>query len=253
MRIMSWNVNGIRALTNKIDLIQLVKDRNIDILCLQEVKACEDQICLSIPDFKVYWNAAEKKGYSGVAIYTKFTPLSVTYGINKEEHDKEGRVLTLEYEEFYLVNVYTPNSKEKLARLNYRLSWEDEFLKYLKKLEEKKPVIFCGDLNVAHEEIDIKNPKENVGNAGFSPQERAAFTNLLNHGFIDSFRYLYPDKVKYSWWSYRMMARPRNIGWRIDYFVLSQSLKNRIIDSEILNEIEGSDHCPVVLTLKDSK
>jgi exodeoxyribonuclease-3 len=251
MKIMSRNVNGIRAVLGKLDLTKLVESLNIDILCLQEVKAEKEQVNFYISGYDAYRNSAKtKKGYSGVAIYTRIKPISVAYGIGKEEHDQEGRVITLEFPDYYLITVYTPNSKEHLARLPYRMVWEDEFLSYLKKLEEKKPIVFCGDLNVAHEEIDLKNPKENVGNAGFSPEERQKFTHLLDNGFIDTFRYLYPNKTEYSRWSYRMRARERNIGWRIDYFVISKPLLDRLVDSEILGDIQGSDHCPVLLTLK---
>ncbi len=221
-----------------------------DVFCLQETKLQEGQIVLDLPGYHQYWNYAEKKGYSGTAVFTKNEPLAVSYGIGVEEHDHEGRVITLEFEDYYLITVYTPNAQDGLARIDYRMSWEDAFLVYLKKLEEKKPVVFCGDLNVAHEEIDLKNPKSNRGNAGFSDEERGKMTDLLNSGFIDTFRYFYPEREGiYSWWSYRFHARENNAGWRIDYFIVSEALKNRLKSADIHNEIYGSDHCPVELVL----
>jgi len=251
MKLMSWNVNGIRAVSKKLDLAQMVMDFDLDALCLQEVKAEAHQIDLEIEGYQKFWNhALSKKGYSGTAIYTRLPVVSSSYGINIEEHDQEGRVITLELEKYYLVNVYTPNSKDGLLRIDYRVVWEKAFLAYLKKLEQHKPVILCGDLNVAHNEIDLANPGQNHQSPGFSPQERERFNALLTHGFIDTFRYLYPETVKYSWWSYRSFARERNVGWRIDYFVVSNVLKDQIVDAKIFNEIEGSDHCPVLLELK---
>lgn len=250
MKFVSWNVNGLRACVTK-GFLDYFKEVDADIFAVQETKLQEGQIDLNLEGYHQYWNYAEKKGYSGTAIFTKKEPLSVSYGIGIEEHDKEGRVITAEYDDFYFVTVYTPNSKEELARLDYRMIWEDEFKAYLKKLEEKKPVIVCGDLNVAHKEIDLKNPNSNRRNAGFTDEERGKLTELLNAGFIDTFRFLYPDKEGvYSWWSYRFNARKNNAGWRIDYFLVSNSLKDKIIDSQIHTEVLGSDHCPVVLELK---
>ena len=249
-KYISWNVNGLRAVIKK-GFLEYIKEQNPDIIGLQEIKLSEGQLDLEIPGYNMYYNYAERKGYSGTAIFTKEKPINVTYGIGIEEHDNEGRVITAEFSEYYFVTVYTPNSKDKLLRLDYRMIWEDEFLKYLKNLEKSKPVIVCGDLNVAHKEIDLKNPKTNTRNPGFTIEERNKFTNLLDSGFIDTFRYFYPDKeFAYSWWSYRGNARKNNTGWRIDYFCVSESLKNRITDAEIQSNIEGSDHCPVVLYIK---
>ena len=229
------------------------KEADADIFCIQESKLQEGQISLELPGYHQYWNYAVKKGYSGTAIFTKEEPLSVSYGLGLEEHDQEGRVITLEFPDFYMVTVYTPNSQDGLARLDYRMTWEEEFLKYLKKLEEKKPVIFCGDLNVAHKEIDLKNPKTNRKNAGFTDEEREKFSVLLENGFIDTFRYFYPDlKDAYSWWSYRFHAREKNAGWRIDYFLVSPQLKERLEDAVIYKDVFGSDHCPVALILKEA-
>lgn len=249
-KYISWNVNGLRAVIKK-GFLEYIEEENPDIIGLQEIKLSEGQLDLEIPGYNMYYNYAERKGYSGTAIFTKEKPINVTYGIGIEEHDNEGRVITAEFSEYYFVTVYTPNSKDKLLRLDYRMIWEDEFLKYLKNLEKSKPVIVCGDLNVAHKEIDLKNPKTNTRNPGFTIEERNKFTNLLDSGFIDTFRYFYPDKeFAYSWWSYRGNARKNNTGWRIDYFCVSESLKNRITDAEIQSNIEGSDHCPVVLYMK---
>ena len=250
MKLISWNVNGLRACVQK-GFLEFFREIDADIFCIQESKLQEGQIALDLEGYRQYWNYAEKKGYSGTAIFAKTEPISVAYGIGVEEHDHEGRVITLEYADFYMVTVYTPNSQDGLARLDYRMRWEDAFLAYLKKLEEKKPVIFCGDLNVAHEEIDLKNPKTNHNNAGFTDQERGKFTQLVENGFVDTFRYFYPDTAGvYSWWSYRMKARERNAGWRIDYFVVSQSLKDRLLGAKIHTEVMGSDHCPVELTVE---
>ncbi|MGP1494699.1 MAG: exodeoxyribonuclease III [Streptobacillus sp.] len=249
-KYISWNVNGLRAVIKK-GFLEYIEEQNPDIIGLQEIKLSEGQLDLEIPGYNMYYNYAERKGYSGTAIFTKEKPINVTYGIGIEEHDNEGRVITAEFSEYYFVTVYTPNSKDKLLRLDYRMIWEDEFLKYLKNLEKSKPVIVCGDLNVAHKEIDLKNPKTNTRNPGFTIEERNKFTNLLDSGFIDTFRYFYPYKeFAYSWWSYRGNARKNNTGWRIDYFCVSESLKNRITDAEIQSNIEGSDHCPVVLYMK---
>lgn len=249
-KLISWNVNGLRACVKK-GFLDYFKDVDADIFCIQESKLQEGQIDLNLEGYYDYWNYAEKKGYSGTAIFTKEKPLNVTLGLGIEEHDKEGRVITLEFEDFYMITVYTPNSQDKLARIDYRMSWEDAFLNYLKELEKNKPVIVCGDLNVAHKEIDLKNPKTNRNNAGFSDQEREKFSNLLSNGFIDTFRYFYPDKEgAYSWWSYRFNARANNAGWRIDYFLTSNSLKDRLVSADIHNEIFGSDHCPVELIIK---
>lgn len=250
MRLISWNVNGLRACVQK-GFMEYFTQADADIFCIQESKLQEGQISLETPGYFQYWNYAEKKGYSGTAVFTRTEPLSVTYGLGIEEHDHEGRVITLEYGEFYLVTVYTPNSQDGLARLSYRMTWEDDFLVYLKHLEEKKPVIFCGDLNVAHREIDLKNPKTNRKNAGFTDEERAKFTRLTESGFIDTFRYFYPEQEGiYSWWSYRFRAREKNAGWRIDYFCVSESLKNRLVDAKIHTEVMGSDHCPVELEIR---
>lgn len=249
MKLISWNVNGLRACVQK-GFMDFFKEADADIFCIQESKLQEGQIELETPGYYQYWNYAKKKGYSGTAVFTKQEPISVSYGIGIEEHDQEGRVITLEFESFYFVTVYTPNSQNELARLDYRMKWEDDFLAYLKKLEEKKPVIFAGDLNVAHQEIDLKNPKTNRKNAGFTDEERAKFTQLTQRGFIDTFRYFYPEQEGiYSWWSYRFKAREKNAGWRIDYFCVSESLKNNLEDAKIHTEILGSDHCPVELTI----
>ena len=250
MKLISWNVNGLRAAVNK-GFIDIFKELDADIFCLQETKLQEGQIELNLDGYYDYWNYAEKKGYSGTAVFTKHKPLSVTYGLDIEEHDKEGRVITLNFEDFFLVNVYTPNSKRELLRLDYRMVWEDDFRKYLLNLSENKPVIICGDLNVAHKEIDLKNPKTNRKNAGFTDEERDKMTELLNSGFIDTFRYFYPDKEDaYSWWSNFGKARERNVGWRIDYFITSSSFESKLEDALIYPEIFGSDHCPVVLITK---
>ena len=252
MKLISWNVNGLRACVQK-GFLDFFHDSDADIFCIQETKLQEGQIDLKMEGYEQYWNYAKKKGYSGTAVFTKKKPLSVTYGLGIEEHDQEGRVITLEFEEFYFVTVYTPNSQNELARLDYRMQWEDDFLSYLKKLEEKKPVVFCGDLNVAHKEIDLKNPKTNRRNAGFTDEEREKFTQLLEHVFIDTFRYFYPDQEGiYSWWSYRFRAREKNAGWRIDYFCVSEVLREKLEDAKIHTEIFGSDHCPVELDLSIS-
>lgn len=250
MKLISWNVNGLRAVINK-GFMDFFKQIDADIFCIQETKMQEGQIELILDGYYQYFNSAIKKGYSGTAVFTKEKPINVTYGIRIEEHDQEGRIITAEYEKFYLVNCYTPNSKRELERLEYRKIWEDEIRKYLKKLEETKPVIYCGDLNVAHEEIDLKNPKTNHYSAGFTDEERNKMTELLNAGFIDSFRYLYPEKENaYTWWSYMMKAREKNVGWRIDYFITSNSLKEKIEDSKIHSEVMGSDHCPIELDIE---
>ena len=250
MKFISWNVNGIRACMGK-GFLDFFKETDADIFCLQETKLQAGQIDLELPGYHQYWNYAEKKGYSGTAIFAKEEALKVTYGIGVEEHDHEGRVITLEYPDFYFVTVYTPNSQNELARLDYRMKWEDDFLAYLKKLEVSKPVIFCGDLNVAHKEIDLKNPKTNRKNAGFTDEERGKFTALVDAGFIDTFRYFYPDlEGVYSWWSYRFSARAKNAGWRIDYFLTSSSLEGRLQDAFIYTEVMGSDHCPVGLLIQ---
>ncbi len=250
MKFISWNVNGLRACVKK-GFEEVFKEQDADIFCIQESKMQEGQLDLETPGYYQYWNYARKKGYSGTGIFTKKEPMSVSYGIGIEEHDQEGRVITLEFEEYYFITVYTPNSQTELARLSYRMQWEDDFLAYIKKLEEKKPVIFCGDLNVAHKEIDLKNPKTNRKNAGFTDEERGKFSVLLEAGFIDTFRYFYPDMEQiYSWWSYRFKAREKNAGWRIDYFIVSEALKDRLEDAKILTDIYGSDHCPVVLEMK---
>ncbi|WP_194190450.1 exodeoxyribonuclease III [Clostridium chrysemydis] len=249
-KLISWNVNGLRACVNK-GFMELFNEIDADFFCLQEIKLQDGQIDLALKDYYCYWNYAQKKGYSGTAIFSKIKPISVKLGLGIEEHDNEGRVITLEFEDFFLVNVYTPNSKDKLARLDYRMVWEDIFREYLEGLKEKKSVILCGDLNVAHEEIDLKNPKTNRKNAGFSDEERGKMTELLNSGFVDSFRYLYPDlEGAYSWWSYRFNARKNNAGWRIDYFIVSSDLKENIVDSLIYKDVMGSDHCPVGLIIK---
>ena len=249
MKLISWNVNGLRACCGK-GFEDYFNRMEADFFCLQETKMQEGQLDLQFMGYQSYWNYAEKKGYSGTAIYTKHQPLSVTYGIGVEEHDHEGRVITLEMEQFYLITVYVPNSQDGLKRLDYRMTWEDDFLSYLKKLEEKKPVVVCGDLNVAHQEIDLKNPKSNRKNAGFTDEERAKFSHWLEAGFTDTFRYFYPDqKDIYSWWSYRFKAREKNAGLRIDYFVTSASLNDKLVDAKIHTEVLGSDHCPVELLL----
>ena len=254
MKLVSWNVNGLRAVINK-GFEKFFKEVDADIFCIQETKMQEDQIDENLKgifkEYNSYWNSAEKKGYSGTAIFTKLRPNAVTYGIGIEEHDKEGRVITLEFDNFFMINCYTPNSKRELERLDYRMIWEDEFRKYLLKLNEIKPVIVCGDLNVAHEEIDLKNPKANRRNAGFTDEERNKMTELLNAGFVDTFRYLYPDKTDmYTWWSYMFKAREKNAGWRIDYFIVSKSIENKIKESYIYSDIMGSDHCPVGLDIE---
>lgn len=249
MKLISWNVNGLRACVQK-GFIDYFNEADADIFCIQESKLQEGQIDLDLPGYYQYWNYAVKKGYSGTAVFTKKEPLSAAYGIGIEEHDQEGRVITLEYETFYLVTVYTPNSQNELVRLDYRMRWEDDFLKYLKKLEEEKPVVFCGDLNVAHREIDLKNPKTNRRNAGFTDEERGKFTKAVEAGFVDTFRYFYPDKEGiYSWWSYRFKAREKNAGWRIDYFCVSKCLADKLVDTKIHTEVYGSDHCPVELDI----
>lgn len=249
MRFISWNVNGLRAVVKK-GFEDIFWSLDADFVCLQETKLQEGQISLDLPGYESYWCYAEKKGYSGTAIFTRHTPMSVSYNLGVPGHDSEGRVITLEYADFYLVCVYTPNSQDGLRRLDYRMSWEDDFREYLCKLDKQKPVIVCGDMNVAHEEIDLKNPATNHLNPGFSDEEREKFTELLDAGFIDTFRSLYPDRTDaYSWWSYRAAARQRNVGWRIDYFVVSERLRGNIKDAYILPEIMGSDHCPVGLDM----
>lgn len=272
MKFISWNVNGIRACVKK-GFLDFFNEADADIFCIQESKMQEGQLDLELPGYHQYWNYAVKKGYSGTGIFTKEEPMNVFYGLGIEEHDQEGRVITLEFEDYYFITVYTPNSQNELARLSYRMKWEEDFLAYLKKLEETKPVIFCGDLkesqpsltqeakpkkkpiiicgdfNVAATELDLKNPKNNVKNAGFTPEEREKFKTLLDSGFTDSYRYLHPDTEKYSWWSYRFKARERNAGWRIDYFLTSDSIKDKIKDAEILTDVMGSDHCPIELDI----
>ena len=252
MKLISWNVNGLRAALGK-NFMASFEALDADIFCLNETKLQEGQVSLELPGYAQYWNCAEKKGYSGVAVFTKIPPLSVRKGIGADEFDREGRVLTLEMADFYLVACYTPNSQDGLKRLSYRMAWEDQFLAFLKELEKEKPVVLCGDLNVAHREIDIKNPKTNRMSAGFTDEERAKMTALLGAGFVDTFRSLHPEDVKYSWWSYRFRARENNAGWRIDYFIVSEALKDRVKAAEIHNEIYGSDHCPVELILNDDK
>lgn len=250
MKLISWNVNGLRAVLKK-GFEDFFNEINADIFCIQETKMQEGQAEINFDGYYQFWNSAEKKGYSGTAIFSKIKPQNVTYGIGIEEHDKEGRVITLEFEKFYLVNCYTPNSKRGLERLDYRMIWEDEFRKYLIKLNKIKPVILCGDLNVAHKEIDLKNPKTNRKNAGFTDEERNKMTELLSSNFIDTFRYLYPDKQDaYTWWSYMGNARAKNIGWRIDYFIVSNDIKDKIKDAKIYDNVFGSDHCPVELLIK---
>lgn len=250
-KLISWNVNGLRACMEK-GFPDFFKNADADIFCLQETKLQEGQITMNLPGYHQYWNYAEKKGYSGTAIFTKEEPLSVFYGLGIEKHDHEGRIITLEFQNFYLVTVYTPNSQEELKRLSYRMEWEDDFLAYLKKLEENKPVIICGDMNVAHKEIDLKNPKTNHKNAGFTDEERNKFSVLLEAGFTDTFRHFYPDlEGAYSWWSYRFKAREKNAGWRIDYFLISNVLIDSLKDAVIYKDIFGSDHCPVGLLIED--
>ena len=250
IKLVSWNVNGLRACASK-GFADSFRQLDADFFCLQETKMQEGQLDMEFEGYRSYWNYAEKKGYSGTAVFTKHEPVNVTYGIGIGEHDHEGRVITLEMADFYLVNVYTPNSQDELARLDYRMKWEDDFRNYLLGLEKNKPVIVCGDLNVAHKEIDLKNPKTNRRNAGFTDEERAKFSTLLESGFIDTFRYFYPDAEGiYSWWSYRFRSREKNAGWRIDYFLVSKGLQERIEGAAIHNEIFGSDHCPVELTLR---
>lgn len=249
-KMISWNVNGLRACVEK-GFLDYFQEVDADVFCIQESKLQEGQIDLSLPGYYQYWNYAQKKGYSGTALFTKEKPLSVTYGMEIEEHDKEGRIITAEFPEYYVVTCYTPNSQNELARLPYRMTWEDAFRAYLKGLEEKKPVIFCGDLNVAHKEIDLKNPKSNRKNAGFTDEEREKFTVLVESGFMDTYRYFYPDQEEiYSWWSYRFRAREKNAGWRIDYFCVSESLKDRLVSADIHTQVTGSDHCPVELVIK---
>ena len=249
MKFISWNVNGIRACREK-GFMDFFNEIDADFFCLQETKLQAGQIELDLPGYEQYWNYAEKKGYSGTAIFTKHKPISVKYGIGVEEHDHEGRVITLEYENFYMITVYVPNSQDGLARLDYRMRWEDDFLAYIKKLEESKPVVYCGDLNVAHKEIDLKNPKTNRKNAGFTDEERGKFSTVLENGFIDTFRFFYPDMENiYSWWSYRFSARAKNAGWRIDYFIVSSALKDKLKGAKIHTDILGSDHCPVELQM----
>lgn len=250
MKLISWNVNGLRACVGK-GFLEIFQKLDADIFCLQETKMQAGQLDLDLPGYHQYYNYADKKGYSGTALFTKKEPLNVTYGIGVDVHDHEGRVITAEFEDFYFITVYVPNSQNELARLDYRMEWEKDFLAYVKKLEVTKPVIYCGDLNVAHKEIDLKNPKTNHHNAGFTDEERAAFSRVLDSGMIDTYRYFYPDKTDiYSWWSYRFHAREKNAGWRIDYFVVSESLKDRLVSADIHTTIEGSDHCPVELVIK---
>lgn len=248
MKFISWNVNGLRACVKK-DFEASFHHLDADFFCLQETKMQAGQLDLQFEGYQSYWNYADKKGYSGTAIYTKHAPLNVTYGLGIDEHDHEGRVITLEMENFFLITVYVPNSQDELRRLDYRMQWEDDFRAYVMQLDAIKPVIICGDLNVAHEEIDLKNPKTNRRNAGFTDEEREKMTIFLNNGFVDTFRHLYPEQVTYSWWSYRFRAREKNAGWRIDYFLISERLKERLVDAKIHTEILGSDHCPVELEL----
>lgn len=249
MKFISWNVNGLRACVKK-DFEASFHHLDADFFCLQETKMQAGQLDLQFEGYQSYWNYADKKGYSGTAIYTKHEPLNVTYGLGIDEHDHEGRVITMEMEDFFLITVYVPNSQDELRRLDYRMQWEDDFRAYVKQLDAIKPVIICGDLNVAHEEIDLKNPKTNRRNAGFTDEEREKMTILLDNGFVDTFRHLYPEQVTYSWWSYRFRAREKNAGWRIDYFLISERLKERLVDAKIHTEILGSDHCPVELELQ---
>ena len=250
MKLVSWNVNGLRAVVGK-GFAEIFSDFDADCFCLQETKLKAGQIDLEFPGYESYWDYADKPGYAGTAIYTRYHPLSVRTGIGIDEHDHEGRAVTLEFGDFFLVNTYVPNSQNELKRLDYRMRWEDDFRAYLKQLEKTKPVVVCGDMNVAHEEIDLKNPATNHFSAGFSDEERGKMSELLESGFIDSWRFQHPQEVKYSWWSYRMAARQRNVGWRIDYFLVSESLRDRILSTEIYDLIQGSDHCPVELVLKD--
>lgn len=250
MKFISWNVNGLRAIVGK-DFMESFNKLDADVFCLQETKLQAGQIEMDLPGYKQYWNYAEKKGYSGTAVFTKKEPLSVSYGIGVEQHDHEGRVITLEFEDYYFITVYVPNSQNELLRLDYRQEWEADFLAYILKLEEKKPVIYCGDLNVAHQEIDLKNPSTNHHNAGFTDEERSCFSTVLESGYIDTFRYFYPDRKDiYSWWSYRFHAREKNTGWRIDYFVASEKLKDRLKSADIHCDIYGSDHCPIELVIE---
>lgn len=251
MKLISWNVNGLRAVVNK-NFKEIFAELDADAFCLQETKLSEGQLDLAFDGYKSYWNYADKKGYSGTAVYTRVEALSNSLGLGIDAHDHEGRVLTVEYPGFYLVNVYVPNSQNELARLDYRMTWEDDFLDYIKHLDSMKPVVVCGDMNVAHKEIDLKNPKTNRRNPGFTDEERNAFGRLLDSGFVDTFRYLHPDETKYSWWSYRFSAHTKNIGWRIDYFIISQRLVPALKNADILTQITGSDHCPVVLELDTS-
>lgn len=249
MKLISWNVNGIRAVLGK-NFMEFFQQEDADIFAIQETKCQVGQVEMELEGYHQYWNAAVKKGYSGTAVFTKQEPLNVTYGIGIEEHDQEGRVITLEFDNFYFITIYTPNSQNELKRLDYRMEWEDAFLKYVKELDGKKPVIYCGDLNVAHKEIDLKNPKTNVKNAGFTPEEREKMTAALSQGFVDSYRHFYPDTTDvYSWWSYRFRAREKNAGWRIDYFIVSEKLKEKMIDAKIHTDVMGSDHCPVQLDI----
>jgi exodeoxyribonuclease-3 len=249
MKLVSWNVNGIRACVRK-GFLDYFKEVDADIFCIQESKLQEGQISLELQGYHQYWNYAIKKGYSGTAVFTKDKPISISYGIGSKDHEPEGRIITLEFEEFYLITVYTPNSKRDLARLDFRLEWEDEIRRYLIELDQIKPVILCGDLNVAHQEIDLKNPRSNKGNSGFTEEERGKMTNLLDAGFVDSFRFFYPEKQDvYTWWSYMSKVRERNIGWRIDYFIISKRLTERLLDSQVHSDIFGSDHCPVFVEI----
>ncbi|MBR6473225.1 MAG: exodeoxyribonuclease III [Firmicutes bacterium] len=248
MKLVSWNVNGLRAIMGK-NFMEFFNEIDADCFCLQETKLQEGQIEMDLPGYHQYWNYADKKGYSGTAIFTKKEPLNVRYGMGIDEHDHEGRIICLEFDDYYLMTVYVPNSQDELKRLDYRMKWEDDFHAYVKELEKTKPVIFCGDLNVAHQEIDLKNPKTNRRNAGFTDEERGKMTTLLEDGLIDTFRYFYPEEIKYSWWSYRFRAREKNVGWRIDYFICSETLKDRIKDAKIHTEVMGSDHCPVELDI----
>ncbi len=251
MKLVSWNVNGLRAAVGK-GFFDFLENENPDVICIQETKMQKEQANFELNGYFEYWNSADKKGYSGTAIFSKIEPISVSYDIGVEEHSHEGRVITAEYEKFYLVCVYTPNAQNELKRIDYRMSWEDAFRAYLSELKKTKPVIVCGDMNVAHNPIDLKNPKQNIGNAGFSYEERGKFTELLSSGFVDTFRHLYPNTVDaYSWWSYRMKARERNVGWRIDYFLVSEDIVESVEDSKILADVMGSDHCPVELIIKD--
>lgn len=249
-RLISWNVNGLRAAIGK-GFFEFLDSRSPDILCLQETKLSEGQLDLELAGYTLYFNYAEKKGYSGTAVFTKTQPLKVTYGMGVDEHDHEGRMITLEFDDYYLVNIYTPNSQRELERLPYRMKWEDDLRSYLLSLDAHKPVVFCGDLNVAHQEIDLKNPKSNQKNAGFTPEERSKMTQLLKSGFIDTYRYFYPDKTDaYTWWSYMFKAREKNVGWRIDYFCVSERFRSRLVDAAILSDVYGSDHCPVELLIE---